>query len=179
MNIRFKYAAMQKLVIITVLIFGATWLLFADGKAQWSPEPWGIAQAGGASWPGGAQWGYIQSSPSKTDGTYSTDSNGQRIFHPKDGVDVISFHVKEDVANPKYLKSGEGLANAERIIACVNGLAGIKNPAAVKRVIEAAKKLSVLTAANDDMLAKIKSDLKDNPVVELEAALRDLDREVK
>ena len=35
-----------------------------------------------------------------------------------------------------------GIADKEHIVACVNALAGIKNPAAVKELIEAAKRLA-------------------------------------
>ena len=60
-------------------------------------------------------------------------------IYDSDDNKIISVHLGSGIDSHDYTK--RALANAERIVACVNGCAGIENPEAVGELLEAYGKL--------------------------------------
>lgn len=84
------------------------------GWERWSREPWSVAPK-------------------------SDDDPGFKIMSP----DTNPFQGKDWVAQCFDEAGRDSGGNASRIVACVNALAGIRNPAAVTALIEACRTLNM------------------------------------
>lgn len=101
-----------------------------------TPEPWIVEEADN----GGERHNIYSDNPAH-DGAYIAAVWSDESATGNDGAD-------EDT--PQYVTDAEADANAKRIVACVNGCAGIADPSAVGDMLEA---LRAILAADVDYIS--------------------------
>jgi len=108
-------------------------------ESKHTPEPWIVNEADN-----GGEVANIFSDNPEHDGAYVCAVWSDESATGNDGADEET---------PQYVTDAEAAANAERIVACVNGCAGIADPSAVKDMhyaLDDAERLIGLILAGDE-----------------------------
>jgi len=103
-------------------------------KYEHTPEPWIVNEADN-----GGEVANIFSDNHEHDGAYVCAVWSDESATGNDGADEET---------PQYVTDAEAAANAERIVACVNGCAGIADPSAVGDMRDVLRALAVYLAAH-------------------------------
>lgn len=91
--------------------------------------------------------------------------------------DICDLYHKRDDQRGLYIKENAE-ANGERIVACVNALEGIKNPAVIPELIEACERfVKGLYSASDETIISVKGPASGRRAIDIRNALSALSKD--